>query len=142
MPEAVEPLLSVEHLKKYFPVHQGVFSRVAAHVKAVDDISFTINKGETFGLVGESGCGKTTAGRAILRLLEPDAGAIQFDGIDLLSLGKQELRLKRRDMQIIFQDPYASLNPRMTVRTIVGEPFAIHRIASGSERDDRVRDLL
>lgn len=142
MPEIAEPLLSVNNLKKYFPIRRGVLSRVAAHVKAVDDISFDINKGETFGLVGESGCGKTTAGRAVLRLLEPDAGSIRFDGVDLLSLGSQELRRSRRDMQIIFQDPYASLNPRMTIRAIVGEPFAIHGIASGSERDDQVASLL
>ena len=142
MPDAAELLLSVQHLQKYFPIRRGVLSRVAAHVKAVDDISFDINKGETFGLVGETGCGKTTAGRAVLRLVEPDAGKIRFDGVDLLSLSKQELRWKRRDMQIIFQDPYASLNPRMTIRTIVGEPFAIHHIASGSERNDRVADLL
>lgn len=142
MPEAAQPLLSVQHLKKYFPIHRGIFSKVAAYLKAVDDISFEINRGETFGLVGESGCGKTTAGRAILRLLEPDAGAIRFDGIDLMSLGKQELRRKRRDMQIIFQDPFASLNPRMTIRSIVGEPFAIHHIAGGTERQDRVADLL
>jgi len=137
-----EPLLSVRNLKKYFPIRRGVLSRVAAHVKAVDDISFDINKGETFGLVGESGCGKTTAGRVILRLLEPDAGTIRFDGIDLLGLGKRELRRKRRDMQIIFQDPYASLNPRMTIRTIVEEPFAIHGLASGAEREHRVADLM
>lgn len=142
MPDAAEPLLSVQNLKKYFPVRRGVLSRITAHVKAVDDISFTINRGETFGLVGESGCGKTTAGRAVLRLIEPDAGTIRFDGIDLSSLGREELRLKRRDMQIIFQDPYGSLNPRMTVRTIVGEPFAIHHIASRSERNDRVAELL
>src|SRR5215467_12028008 len=142
MPEATEPLLSVQNLKKYFPIHQGVFSRVVAYVKAVDDVSFSINKGETFGLVGESGCGKTTTRRAILRLIEPDAGTIRFDGIDLMSLGKQDLRRKRRDMQIIFQDPYASLNPRMTIRTIVGEPFAIHGIARGGEREHRVADLL
>src|SRR6516165_9155953 len=141
MPES-EPLLSVQNLKKYFPIHRGVFSRVAAHVKAVDGVSFSINKGETFGLVGESGCGKTTAGRAVLRLIEPDAGTIRFDGMDLLQLGKQELRRKRRDMQIIFQDPYASLNPRMTIRTIVGEPFAIHGLASGLDRENRVADLL
>ena len=142
MPDAAELLLSVQHLQKYFPIRRGVLSRVAAHVKAVDDISFDINKGETFGLVGETGCGKTTAGRAVLRLVEPDGGKIRFDGVDLLSLSKQELRWKRRDMQIIFQDPYASLNPRMTIRTIVGEPFAIHHIAGGSERNDRVADLL
>ena len=142
MPNSAEPLLIVEHLKKYFPIHRGVFGGVADYVKAVDDVSFTINRGETFGLVGESGCGKTTAGRAILRLLEPDGGKIRFEGVDLRELGKQDLRRKRRDMQIIFQDPYASLNPRMTIRTIVGEPFAIHNIAKGSERDDRVRDLL
>jgi len=142
MPDAAGPLLSVRNLKKYFPIRQGVLSRAAAHVKAVDDISFDINKGETFGLVGESGCGKTTAGRAVLRLIEPDAGTIRFDGMDLLQLGKQELRRKRRDMQIIFQDPYASLNPRMTIRTIVGEPFAIHGLASGLDRENRVADLL
>ena len=142
MPDAAEPLLSVRNLKKYFPIRRGILSRVVDHVKAVDDISFDINKGETFGLVGESGCGKTTAGRAVLRLVEPDSGTIRFDGIDLRSLGPQEMRRRRREMQIIFQDPYASLNPRMTIRTIVGEPFAIHHLASGSERNDRVADLL
>jgi len=142
MPDVPDPLLSVQHLKKYFPIHSGIFGRATAYVKAVDDVSFTINSGETFGLVGESGCGKTTAGRAVLRLHEPDAGVIRFDGTDLLSLGKQDLRRKRRDMQIIFQDPYASLNPRMTIRTIVGEPFAIHGIARGAEREQRVADLL
>ena len=142
MPDAAEPLLSVRNLKKYFPIRSGVLSRVTAHVKAVDDISFDIKRGETFGLVGESGCGKTTAGRAVLRLVEPNAGTIRFDGIDLLSLGREELRRRRRDMQIIFQDPYASLNPRMTIRSIVGEPFAIHGIASGRDRDDQVANLL
>jgi oligopeptide/dipeptide ABC transporter ATP-binding protein len=111
-------------------------------VKAVDDVSFTIKKGETFGLVGESGCGKTTTGRAVLRLIEPDSGEIRFEGTDMLQLGASELRVLRRDMQIIFQDPYASLNPRMTIRTIVGEPFAIHGIATGSDRDNRVAELL
>jgi oligopeptide/dipeptide ABC transporter ATP-binding protein len=142
MPDTAEPLLRVRNLKKYFPIRRGILSRVTAYVKAVDDISFDINRGETFGLVGESGCGKTTAGRAVLRLLQPDAGAIQFDGIDLLSLNPQQLRRRRREMQIIFQDPYASLNPRMTIRSIVGEPFVIHNIASGSERDHSVADLL
>ncbi len=142
MPDPQQPLLRVRHLKKYFPIRRGVLSRVAAHVKAVDDVSFDINRGETFGLVGESGCGKTTAGRAILRLIEPEAGEISFDGVDLLKLDASGLRKKRRDMQIIFQDPYASLNPRMTIRSIVGEPFAIHGLASGSERDDKVAELL
>jgi peptide/nickel transport system ATP-binding protein len=142
MAEAVQPLLSVSHLKKYFPIRRGVLSRVAGYVKAVDDISFGIKVGETFGLVGESGCGKTTAGRAVLRLLEPDAGTIRFDGIDLRSLGSQELRRRRRDMQIIFQDPYASLNPRMTIRAIVAEPLVIHGTANGSARDDQVATLL
>jgi peptide/nickel transport system ATP-binding protein len=142
MAEAVQPLLSVSHLKKYFPIRRGVLSRVAGYVKAVDDISFGIKVGETFGLVGESGCGKTTAGRAVLRLLEPDAGTIRFDGIDLRSVGSQELRRRRRDMQIIFQDPYASLNPRMTIRAIVAEPLVIHGTANGSARDDQVATLL
>lgn len=142
MVDASLPLLEVRNLKKYFPVRKGVLSRVAAHVKAVDDVSFTIRSGETFGLVGESGCGKTTAGRAVLRLIEPDSGEIRFDGIDLLKLGGDDLRRRRRDMQIIFQDPYASLNPRMRIRTIVAEPFAIHRTLQGTERDDQVAELL
>ena len=142
MPDVIEPLLSVRNLKKYFPIRRGVLSRASAYVKAVDDISFDINTGDTLGLVGESGCGKTTAGRAILRLIEPDGGRIRFDGAELLALNKQELRYKRRDMQLIFQDPYASLNPRMTIRAIVGEPFAIHRLAGGLEREHRVADLL
>ncbi|MBI4471832.1 MAG: ATP-binding cassette domain-containing protein [Acidobacteria bacterium] len=137
MPDTPSTLLSVQHLKKYFPIRRGILSRVAAHVKAVDDISFDINKGETFGLVGESGCGKTTAGRAVLRLIEPDEGKIRFDGIDLLALNAAELRRKRRDMQIIFQDPYASLNPRMTIRAIVGEPFVIHGMTNGKSRHER-----
>ncbi len=117
MPEPGQALLEVRNLKKYFPVRRGVLSRVVSHVKAVDDVSFTINKGETFGLVGESGCGKTTTGRAILRLIEPDSGEICFEGADMLQLGAAALRVLRRDMQIIFQDPYASLNPRMTIRS-------------------------
>jgi peptide/nickel transport system ATP-binding protein/oligopeptide transport system ATP-binding protein len=142
MPDSGQALLEIRNLKKYFPVRRGVFSRVVSHVKAVDDVSFTIRKGETFGLVGESGCGKTTTGRAVLRLIEPDSGEICFEGADMLQLGTAALRVLRRDMQIIFQDPYASLNPRMTIRTIVGEPFAIHGIATGSDRDNRVAELL
>jgi peptide/nickel transport system ATP-binding protein/oligopeptide transport system ATP-binding protein len=142
MPEPVQALLEIRNLKKYFPVRRGVLSRVVSHVKAVDDVSFTIRKGETFGLVGESGCGKTTTGRAVLRLIEPDSGEVRFEGADMLQLGTAALRVLRRDMQIIFQDPYASLNPRMTIRTIVGEPFAIHGIATGSDRDNRVAELL
>jgi oligopeptide/dipeptide ABC transporter ATP-binding protein len=143
MPEVTgAPLLTVRNLKKYFPIRRGVLSRVSNYVKAVDDISFEIRKGETFGLVGESGCGKTTAGRAILRLIEPNAGEVRFDGIDLLGLSPSELRRKRRDMQIVFQDPYASLNPRMTIRAIVAEPFAIHGLARGKDRDEQVAHLL
>jgi peptide/nickel transport system ATP-binding protein/oligopeptide transport system ATP-binding protein len=142
MPEPGQALLEIRNLKKYFPIRRGILSRVVSHVKAVDDVSFTIRKGETFGLVGESGCGKTTTGRAVLRLIEPDSGEICFEGADMLQLGSAALRVLRRDMQIIFQDPYASLNPRMTIRTIVGEPFAIHGIATGSDRDHRVAELL
>jgi oligopeptide/dipeptide ABC transporter ATP-binding protein len=141
-PDGPQPLLSVRHLKKYFPIRGGILSKITAHVKAVDDISFDIHSGETFGLVGESGSGKTTAGRVILRLLEADAGEIRFDSVDLCQLDAGALRRKRRDMQIIFQDPYGSLNPRMTVRSIVGEPFAIHGLAHGSDREARVAELL
>ena len=111
-------------------------------MQAVDDVSFTIEKGETFGLVGESGCGKTTTGRTVLRLIEPDSGEVRFENVDMLKLDAAALRSIRRDMQIIFQDPYASLNPRMKIGTIVGEPFAIHGIASGSDREGRVAELL
>ena len=141
MHDAVPTLLEVQNLKKYFPVRRAFLSRLASHVKAVDDVSFSVLQGETFGLVGESGCGKTTTGRAVLRLIEPDSGEVRFDGADLLKLSRKELRRKRRDMQIIFQDPYASLNPRMKIRNIVGEPFIIHKIHT-SERDDRVAELL
>ena len=142
MPDAKGVLLEVRNLKKYFPLRKGILARVSAHVKAVDDVSFSILRGETFGLVGESGCGKTTTGRGVLRLIEPDSGEVRFDGIDLLKLGGEDLRRRRRDMQIIFQDPYASLNPRMRVGTIVGEPFAIHKTLQGSEREDRIVELL
>ena len=135
-------LLEVRNLKKYFPIRGRMLSRVTDYVQAVDGVSFSIGRGETFGLVGESGCGKTTTGRAVLRLIEPDGGEIEFDGVDLRKLGSAALRTRRRDMQIIFQDPYASLNPRMPVRSIVGEPFAIHGTASGTERERRVAELL
>jgi len=117
-----EALLRVKNLKKYFPIRGGLLSREVARVHAVDDVSFDIYPGETLGLVGESGCGKSTTGRAILRLIEPTAGEVTFDGKNVTTLDKRALRGLRKEMQIIFQDPYASLNPRMTVGSIVGEP--------------------
>ena len=136
------PLLQVTGLKKYFPVRSGLFSRVSAWVKAVDDITLHVNPGETLGLVGESGCGKTTVGRSILRLMEPTAGEIKFEGEDMLALKPRGLRQARRRMQIIFQDPYSSLNPRMTIGSIVSEPLKIHKIAKGQELQDRVSQLF
>ncbi|MFP4016394.1 MAG: ABC transporter ATP-binding protein [Halanaerobiales bacterium] len=136
-------LLEVNNLKKYFPVKAGIFKRTVAHVKAVDDISFAVREGETLGLVGESGCGKSTTGRTILRLLEATEGEVLFEGKDVMSLNKSQLRAIRRDMQIIFQDPYASLNPRMTVADIVGEPLDIHKLAANKkERNKRVKEIL
>ena len=137
-----EPLLEVSDLRKHFPVRRGLLRKVAAQVKAVDGISFTLGRKETLGLVGESGCGKTTAGRSILRLIEPTGGRVVFRRRDILGLSTEELRLERRHMQIIFQDPYSSLNPRMTAGAIVGEALTIHRIARGQEQRDRVRGLL
>jgi len=137
-----ENLLEVKNLVKYFPVRGGVFSRVRNYVKAVDGISFAVKPGETLGLVGESGCGKSTAGRSILRLIEPTSGEINFEGENIIELSNEELRKRRRQMQIIFQDPYASLNPRMTIGSIVGEPLTIHKVAKGQERKDRVEQLL
>ncbi len=140
--EDASPLLVVRDLKKYFPVKRGVLARVVANVKAVDGVSFDVMPGETLGLVGESGSGKTTVGRCILRLIEPTEGRVAFDGTDVLGLGPADMRRMRRNMQIVFQDPYASLNPRMTVGTIVAEPLVIHGGLSRSERDQRVADLL
>jgi len=139
---AETPLLEVKHLKKHFPIKGGVFSKTIGYVYAVDDINFTLEKGETLGLVGESGCGKSTTGRTILRLIEPTDGAIYFEGQDITALDKSAMRALRREMQIIFQDPYASLNPRMTVGSIIGEPLEIHKIAKGSEKQERVASLL
>jgi oligopeptide transport system ATP-binding protein len=135
------PLLTIEDLYKYFPIHAGLLSRHVADVHAVDGVSLTIAPGETLGLVGESGSGKTTLGRLVLGLLRPTKGKVIFNGRDVTSLGRKQLRALRREMQIIFQDPYASLNPRMTVGDIVGEPLKIHGIASGAAATERVKEL-
>ena len=136
-------LLRVEGLKMHFPLTRGIIiSRQYGAVKAVDGLNFYVKKGETLGLVGESGCGKSTCGRAILQLYRPTAGAVWFEGKDLTKIGGEELRKVRRRMQMIFQDPYASLNPRMTVGDIIAEPLDIHHLASGKARTERVRDLL
>jgi oligopeptide transport system ATP-binding protein len=137
-----DALLVVKDLRKYFPVKRGVLARVVAQVKAVDGISFGLAKGETLGLVGESGSGKTTVGRCILRLIEPTEGSVVFEGTDVLGLDAGGMRRMRRHMQIVFQDPYASLNPRMTVGAIVAEPLIIHGDLRGPQRDDRVAQLL
>ncbi len=135
-------LLVVRNLKKYFPIRRGVFQRKVGDVKAVDGVSFSIKRGETMGLVGESGCGKSTTGKAILQLDRPTAGEVFFDGEDLVKVKGEKLRLMRRKMQIIFQDPFASLNPRMTVGEIVGEPLEVHGAARGKEKEARVKELL
>ena len=138
-----EALLQVRNLKKHFPIRKGVMRRISGQVRAVDGVSFEVGAGETFGLVGESGCGKSTAGRSILRLIEPTAGQILFGGKDIRKLRKGQMRLMRREMQIVFQDPYASLNPRYTVRQILEEPMIIHSLfRSPAERQKRVAELL
>jgi oligopeptide/dipeptide ABC transporter ATP-binding protein len=135
-------LLEVQDLKKYFPVKKGILSRTIGEVRAVDGISFTLERGETLGVVGESGCGKTTVGRSILRLIEPTSGQVFFNGQDLLQLRGEELRKMRASFQIIFQDPFSSLDPRMSVGEIIGEPLRNHRSGSRSEIKDRVAHLL
>ncbi len=136
-------LLEVKDLKMYFPITKGIIiQRKIADVKAVDGISFSINRGETLGLVGESGCGKSTTGRAILQLYRPTAGSVKFEGKELTQMRGETLRRQRREMQMIFQDPYASLNPRLTVGNIVGEPLEVHNLAKGKEKQERVQELL
>jgi oligopeptide/dipeptide ABC transporter ATP-binding protein len=136
------PLLEAENLVKHFVAGRSVFGRPTAYVKAVDGVSFSVAAGETLAIVGESGCGKSTVSRLVLRLIEPDAGSIRFEGRDLLALDANELRAFRRDAQIIFQDPYASLNPRMTVGQILTEPLALHDLVSPAQRQERVAELL
>ena len=136
------PLLSVQGLTKTFPLQTGLFGRPSSTVRAVDHVTFTLERAETLGVVGESGCGKTTLGRCILRLIEPTEGTILFDGVDVGTLGRVELRALRRKMQIVFQDPFSSLNPRMTVGVAVKEGMLIHQIAEGAEADRRVQALF
>ncbi len=142
MPEAPPPVLEVQGLSKHFPVRKGLLRRTVGHVYAVDDVSFTIGAGETLGLVGESGCGKTTVGRTIMRLIEPTAGTIRLDGHDVTRLGKLELRPFRRQLQIIFQDPFSSLNPRKRAGDIVGEPLKVHGVLAKGARRERVAQLF
>jgi oligopeptide/dipeptide ABC transporter ATP-binding protein len=136
------PVLEVNDLKKHFPVKKGLLRRTVGQVYAVDGISFTINEGETLGLVGESGCGKTTAGRAVLRLIEPTSGSIKVEGNEIVGLSKAEMRPYRREMQIVFQDPFSSLNPRMTAGDIVGEPLQVHGVTKTRERNEKVAALF
>src|SRR5262245_46922111 len=131
------PVLEVKDLKKHFPVKKGLLRRTVGHVYAVDGVSFTIGEGETLGLVGESGCGKTTAGRAVLRLIEPTSGSVKVEGREITGLSKMEMRPYRREMQIVFQDPFSSLNPRMTASGIVGEPLQVHGVTGRKDRRGR-----
>ena len=138
----MSPLVEVRELKKHFPIHRGLLARVSGHVYAVDGVSFSIERGETLGLVGESGCGKSTVGRTLLKLLQPTSGRILVDGADITDLDAARMFPYREKMQMIYQDPYASLNPRMTAGDIVGEPLIIHRVAAREERRDRVAALF
>lgn len=142
MQNSNDTLIRVEDLKVHFPIYRGVIRRQVGSVKAVDGVSFAIQKGETLGLVGESGCGKTTTGRAIVQLYKPTAGHIYFQDTDLVTLKDEPMRLMRQEIQMIFQDPYASLNPRMTVRDIVAEPLVAFGSATGKEIDNRVKELM
>jgi len=137
-----EPLLTVTDLTKHFPIRKGFFSRTVGHVRAVDGVSFSVQRGETLGLVGESGCGKTTTGRCILRLIEPTSGSVRFAGQEVVGLPRRDLRALRRRMQIVFQDPYSSLNPRKTVRSMLAEVLTVHRLASRGDVQARVSALL
>lgn len=138
----MDNILEVKNLKKYFPIKKGLLLREVGQVKAVDDVSLTVRRGETLGLVGESGCGKSTLGRAIIRLYEPTSGEINFDGQNFREIKGEELRKKRKNMQMIFQDPYASLDPRMTIGQILSQPFEIHGLLTKDERAARVKELL
>jgi len=143
MPSSQDVLLHVENLVKHFPITKGIIlQKQVGAVHAVDGVSFDVLRGETLGLVGESGCGKSTTGRTILQLYKPTSGQVHFDGVDLVKLKGEELRLMRRKMQMIFQDPYASLNPRMTLTDIIGEPLVVHNVARGKELNERVEHLL
>ncbi|WP_019154968.1 ABC transporter ATP-binding protein [Robertmurraya massiliosenegalensis] len=137
-----EVLLKVDNLKKYFPITGGILGKKIGDVKAVDDVSFYVNKGETLGLVGESGCGKSTTGRVLMRLLEPTAGNVKFDGKDLTKLKAEEMRQMRKEIQMVFQDPFASLNPRHTVEKILEEPLIVHGVKDKDERKRRVKEML
>ncbi|WP_108670547.1 ABC transporter ATP-binding protein [Peribacillus acanthi] len=137
-----EVLLKVDNLKKYFPINAGVLGKKVGDVKAVDDVSFFVKKGETLGLVGESGCGKSTTGRMLMRLIEPTEGQVEFEGKVLTSLSSGEMRKVRKDVQMVFQDPYASLNPRHTVEKILEEPLIVHGIGNAQERKKMVREML
>ena len=137
-----QALLEVENLRTHFPIRRGLFSKTVGYVKAVDGVSFTVQPGKTLGLVGESGCGKTTVGRTILRLIPATAGNVRYKGQDFFQYHGEELRRLRRQMQIIFQDPVSSLNPRMTVGNIIGEPIQVHGIARGKQKDEIVANLL
>jgi oligopeptide transport system ATP-binding protein len=137
-----ETLLQVRNLKKYYPIRGGVFGRKIGEVKAVDDVSFAVKKGETLGIVGESGCGKSTTGRSILRLEEPTAGEVEFEGANLTKLSGEEMRRMRRELQMVFQDPFASLNPRQTAGSIIEEPLIVHGLGDAKERKEKVKELL